>query len=94
MLLEACGADLERGKYILAEGADAAGLTRTIPMSMVLNDEVLVAYGQNGEYLRPENGYPLRLVVPVPRVFRGLNGLSELNWGISPTAQETKPSTT
>ena len=58
MLLEACGADLERGKYILAEGADAAGLTRTIPMSMVLNDEVLVAYGQNGEYLRPRTVTP------------------------------------
>lgn len=74
MLLEACGADLERGKYILAEGADAAGLTRTIPMSMVLNDEVLVAYGQNGEYLRPENGYPLRLVVP------GGQGVSWVKW--------------
>ena len=63
-------------------------------MSMVLNDEVLVAYGQNGEYLRPENGYPLRLVVPGAQGACKLNGLSELNWGISPTAQETKPSTT
>jgi len=27
-------------------------------------DDILVAYGQNGEALRPENGYPLRLVVP------------------------------
>lgn len=74
VLLEACGADLNRGKYVLAEGADAAGLTRTIPMSMVLNDEVLVAYGQNGEYLRPENGYPLRLVVP------GVQGVSWVKW--------------
>ena len=74
VLLEACGADLERGTYVLAEGADAAGLTRTIPMSMVLNDEVLVAYGQNGEYLRPENGYPLRLVVP------GVQGVSWVKW--------------
>lgn len=74
ILLEACGADLKRGKYLLAEGADAAALTRTIPMSMVLNDEVLVAYGQNGEYLRPENGYPMRLVVP------GAQGVSWVKW--------------
>jgi sulfane dehydrogenase subunit SoxC len=70
LLLEMCGADLKRGKFVLAEGADGSSMTRTIPMSMVLNDEVLVAYGMNGEMLRPENGYPLRLVVP------GVQGVS------------------
>jgi sulfane dehydrogenase subunit SoxC len=45
-------------------------MTRTIPMEMVESGEVLVAYGQNGEMLRPENGYPLRLVVP------GVQGVS------------------
>ena len=45
-------------------------MTRTIPMSLILSGEVLVAYGQNGEMLRPENGYPLRLVVP------GVQGVS------------------
>ena len=69
-LLEMCGADLTRGKFILAEGADGSGLTRTIPISLIQSGEVLVAYGQNGEMLRPENGYPLRLVVP------GIQGVS------------------
>ena len=63
-LLEMCGADLAKGKFILAEGADGSSMTRTIPMSLIKSGEVLVAYGQNGEMLRPENGYPLRLVVP------------------------------
>ena len=69
-LLEMCGADLSKGKFVLAEGADGSSMTRTIPMSLVKSGEVLVAYGQNGEMLRPENGYPLRLVVP------GVQGVS------------------
>ena len=69
-LLELAGADLKRGKFVLAEGADGAGMTRTIPMSLVMSGEVLVAFGQNGEMLRPENGYPLRLIVP------GVQGVS------------------
>lgn len=69
-LLELCGTDLKRAKFILAEGADGSGMTRTIPMSLVMSGEVLVAYGQNGEMLRPENGYPLRLIVP------GVQGVS------------------
>ena len=70
LLLEMCGADFKRGKFVLAEGADGSSMTRTIAMSLILNDEVLVAYGMNGEMLRPENGYPLRLVVP------GVQGVS------------------
>ncbi len=70
LLLEMCGADFKRGKFVLAEGADGSSMTRTIPMSLIMNDEVLVAYGMNGEMLRPENGYPLRLVVP------GVQGVS------------------
>jgi sulfane dehydrogenase subunit SoxC len=50
-------------KWILAEGADAAAMTRSIPLAKALED-CLVAYRMNGEMLRPENGYPLRLVVP------------------------------
>ena len=69
-LLEMAGADLTRGKFVLAEGADGSSMTRTIPMSQIVSGEVLVAYGQNGEMLRPENGYPLRLVVP------GIQGVS------------------
>lgn len=69
-LLEMAGADLKNGKFVLAEGADGSSMTRTIPMSLITSGEVLVAYGQNGEMLRPENGYPLRLVVP------GIQGVS------------------
>lgn len=69
-LLDLCGADFKRARFVLAEGADGSGMTRTIPMSMVMDGQVLVAYGQNGEMLRPENGYPLRLVVP------GVQGVS------------------
>lgn len=69
-LLEIAGADLKKGKFVLAEGADGSSMTRTIPMSLIEAGEVLVAYGQNGETLRPENGYPLRLVVP------GIQGVS------------------
>jgi len=49
--------------WILAEGADGSGNERSLPMRKAM-DDILVAYGQNGEALRPENGYPLRLVVP------------------------------
>jgi sulfane dehydrogenase subunit SoxC len=69
-ILELCGADFKRAKFVLAEGADGSSMTRTIPMSMVMDGQVLVAYGQNGEMLRPENGYPLRLIVP------GVQGVS------------------
>jgi sulfane dehydrogenase subunit SoxC len=69
-LLEMAGADRKRGRFLLAEGADGSSMTRTIPMALVESGEVLVAYGQNGEMLRPENGYPLRLVVP------GVQGVS------------------
>ncbi|MFI5445603.1 sulfite dehydrogenase [Polaromonas sp. UC242_47] len=73
-ILELCGADFKRAKFVLGEGADGSGMTRTIPMSMVMNGEVLVAYGQNGEMLRPENGYPLRLIVP------GVQGVSWIKY--------------
>jgi sulfane dehydrogenase subunit SoxC len=64
VLLDMAGADYKRGRYVLAEGADGSSMTRTIPMELIESGEVLVAYGQNGEMLRPEQGYPLRLVVP------------------------------
>lgn len=51
------------GKWIMAEGADSSGMNRTIPMEKAL-DDCLVAFAQNGEALRPGQGYPLRLVVP------------------------------
>jgi sulfane dehydrogenase subunit SoxC len=53
----------QSAKWLLAEGADAAAMTRSIPLAKAL-DDCLVAYRQNGEMLRPEQGYPARLVVP------------------------------
>ncbi|HSM41725.1 MAG TPA: sulfite dehydrogenase, partial [Afifellaceae bacterium] len=50
-------------RWLLAEGADASGMTRSIPLEKAL-DDCLVAFKMNGEALRPEQGYPLRLVVP------------------------------
>jgi sulfane dehydrogenase subunit SoxC len=72
-LLDDCGIDLQKAKYILAEGADGSGMTRTINLKNAL-DDVMVAYGMNGEMLRPENGYPLRLVVP------GVQGVSWIKY--------------
>ena len=51
------------GKWLLPEGADASGMTRSIPMEKAM-DDCLVAFKMNGEALRPEQGYPVRLVVP------------------------------
>ena len=62
LLLEEAGVKTE-GKWLLAEGADASGMTRSIPMEKAL-DDCLVAFKMNGEALRPEQGYPVRLVVP------------------------------
>jgi sulfane dehydrogenase subunit SoxC len=72
-LLDDCGLDRKNGKFVLAEGADGSGMTRTIAMDRAL-DDVMVAWAMNGEMLRPENGYPLRLVAP------GLQGVSWVKW--------------
>ena len=53
----------QRAKWVLAEGGDSAGMTRSIPIEKIL-DDCMVAYAMNGEALRPEQGYPARLVVP------------------------------
>ncbi len=50
-------------KWLLPEGADASGMTRSLPIEKAM-DDCLVAFKMNGEALRPEQGYPLRLVVP------------------------------
>jgi sulfane dehydrogenase subunit SoxC len=73
LLLDESGVDRARARFVLAEGADGASLTRTIPLDLA-RDDVLVAYAQNGEMLRPEQGYPLRLVVP------GVQGVSSVKW--------------
>jgi sulfane dehydrogenase subunit SoxC len=60
-------------RWVLAEGGDPARLNRSIPLDKAL-DDVLVVYGQNGEALRPEQGYPLRLLVP------GWEGNVSIKW--------------
>ena len=72
-LLDEAGIDAKTGRFVLAEGADGAGLTRTIPIAMA-QDDVMVCYAQNGEMLRPEQGFPLRLLVP------GVQGVSSVKW--------------
>jgi sulfane dehydrogenase subunit SoxC len=61
------------GTWVLAEGADAAVMTRSIPLEKMLKDAML-AYGQNGEAIRPEQGYPLRLILP------GYEGNTHIKW--------------
>ncbi|MGE0310763.1 MAG: sulfite dehydrogenase [Lautropia sp.] len=61
------------GRWVLAEGADAAAMTRSIPMEIAMHDAMLV-YSQNGERLRPEQGYPLRLLLP------GIEGNMNIKW--------------
>src|SRR5438552_3131494 len=62
-----------QAKWFLAEGQDAAMLTRSIPAEKAY-DDALIAYGQNGEAIRPEQGYPARLLLP------GWEGNSNVKW--------------
>ena len=72
VLLEEVG--LKKGAaWILAEGADGAAMTRSIPLEKAL-DDTLVVYAQNGEALRPEQGYPVRLLNP------GWEGNTSVKW--------------
>jgi sulfane dehydrogenase subunit SoxC len=60
-------------KWVLFEGADGSGHTRSIPIERVMKD-VLLVYGSGGEMLRPENGYPLRAFIP------GWEGNCSVKW--------------
>ena len=71
-LLDEVGVKPE-GKWLLAEGADAAAMSRSIPMDKALDDAMVAIY-QNGERLRPENGYPIRLLLP------GWEGNTNVKW--------------
>jgi sulfane dehydrogenase subunit SoxC len=72
LLLQEAG--VQRGaSWLVAEGADAAKMTRSIPLTKAM-DDILVVYGQNGGALRPEQGYPLRLLIP------GWEGNISIKW--------------
>ena len=60
-------------KWLIAEGADACRMERSIPMAKAM-DNILLAYGQNGEAIRPAQGYPLRLIIP------GWEGNTNVKW--------------
>ena len=59
--------------WVIAEGADACRMMRSIPLAKALRDS-LIAYGQNGEAMRPAQGYPLRLLNP------GWEGNTSVKW--------------
>jgi sulfane dehydrogenase subunit SoxC len=72
ILLDEAG--VERGaEWVLAEGADAAAMSRSVPLTKLMDDAIVALY-QNGERLRPENGYPLRLFLP------GWEGNMSVKW--------------
>lgn len=62
-----------KAKWLLAEGQDAAKMTRSIPVDKAMDDALLV-FAQNGEALRPGMGYPLRLLLP------GWEGNTQIKW--------------
>lgn len=67
-------AGLQRGAgWIIADGADAAVMSRSIPLDKALDDAIIALY-QNGERLRPSNGYPMRLLLP------GWEGNTSVKW--------------
>jgi sulfane dehydrogenase subunit SoxC len=72
VLLEEAGVD-SRGKWLLAEGADSSGMSRSVPIEKALDDAMVALY-QNGERVRPSNGYPVRLLLP------GFEGNMNVKW--------------
>jgi len=60
--------------WMLAEGGDGAGVDRSIPLTDEIVNEAFIAYGQNGEPLRPAHGFPMRLVMP------GFEGNLNIKW--------------
>jgi sulfane dehydrogenase subunit SoxC len=72
VLLDEAGLRPE-GRWIVADGADAAMMSRSVPLDKVLDDAIVALY-QNGERLRPSNGYPMRLFLP------GWEGNMSVKW--------------
>lgn len=72
ILMDEAGVD-PGASWVLAEGADAAAMSRSIPLEKIMDDAMLALY-QNGERLRPENGYPMRLFLP------GFEGNTNVKW--------------
>jgi sulfane dehydrogenase subunit SoxC len=88
-ILQECGVQ-PSAKWALAEGADGAAMTRSIPISKMMDDALLV-YAQNGEMLRAEQGYPLRLFLPGYEGNMSIKWLRRIKLGTEPwqTREET-----
>jgi sulfane dehydrogenase subunit SoxC len=71
-LLDEAGLD-PKATWILAEGADAAGMSRSCPVWKAMDDAMIALY-QNGEPIRPEQGFPMRLLLP------GFEGNTNVKW--------------
>ncbi len=89
ILLEEAGVDPD-ADWLLAEGADAAAMTRSVPVEKAM-DDALVVYAQNGEALRPEQGYPVRLFLPGYEGNMSVKWLRRIKVGLRPfmTREET-----
>ncbi len=72
ILMDEAGVDRSAG-WVLAEGGDAAAMSRSVPLAKIMDDAIVALY-QNGERLRPENGYPMRLFLP------GYEGNMNVKW--------------
>jgi sulfane dehydrogenase subunit SoxC len=72
LLLREAGLD-RRARWAVAEGADAFAMDVSVPVAKLM-DDAIVALWQNGEPIRPEHGYPLRLIVP------GWEGVLNVKW--------------
>ncbi len=70
-------------KWMLAEGSDGSEMSRTIPVEKVLDDAMIV-WAQNGEALRPEQGYPVRLMLPGWEANLCIKYLKRLEFGENP----------
>src|SRR5882672_7735293 len=71
-LLDEAGIE-PQARWVIAEGADAAAMSRSIPLAKAMDDALLCLY-QNGERVRPSNGYPVRLLLP------GFEGNMNVKW--------------
>ena len=71
-LLDEAGVEPD-AKWVVAEGADAAAMSRSVPLAKCMDDALVCLY-QNGERVRPSNGYPIRLLLP------GFEGNMNVKW--------------
>jgi sulfane dehydrogenase subunit SoxC len=71
-LLDEAGVE-PSARWLIAEGADSAAVSRSIPLAKAMDDALVCLY-QNGERVRPSNGYPVRLLLP------GFEGIMNVKW--------------